>query len=784
MRILDHLVKAVRSAAIYYREVQVAPSCILWPDKDRQWEVILPELQAEMPELVILGDYAPENRRGPAIWLRCAIAGRAGDVSLPAGRPPILYLPGVSRQDLRAVESCPEHLKPLAELQYRGVFWSQQNTKDWTVLAFLKSDQGGLGLDVLQDGDTRNAMHLSLNRLIDEDADALKGKHLDKNYFNTLLTGDDPIRDILQWLDREEEFRRNRAATEWKAFVEVCKSKFAFDPEKEGVLTGSTRLAQKEGPWQTAWERFCEAPKRYPNIPSQIRKCAPPKETVFWDSDTGLFDGWPQWNDDRERALRKDLLATGGMPAHEARARIRRLEEDHRRRRSLVWAELGKAPLACAMEHLAVVGELTGTGIAAGTMEDLEKGYAHFGWQVDNAAFRALAHIKDPSDFEAVKAIIRSVYLPWIESSALYFQKLVAESIYPGGTCLTAMRTVFGSGDCVLFVDGLRFDVGKTLAESLRQSGCEVSEEHFWAALPSITATGKAAVSPVSGRIVGEDVSPDFEPITAETRQSLKGGYHIKKLLIEAGWTLLDSSASGDGKEMAWCELGDIDSEGHDHGWKLARHIDAILSEIRDRATELLAAGWKRVHIVTDHGWILLPGGLPKIGLPAALTENKWGRCASLKTGASADVRLFPWHWNPNQFFAVADGVCCFKSGLEYAHGGLSLQECLTLRLTVAPSRVEEKAAVEFTDVVWKGLRCTVAVEGDFTGLSLDVRRQAGDPSSSLVLSVKPVKESGTASVVVVAEDEELDGRKAFTVLVDADGSVVAQIGTVIGGGN
>ena len=131
-------------------------------------------------------------------WLRCVLAGRAEGVSLPKGQTPIFYLPGVSRQDLRAVESCPDHLKPLAELQYRGMIWSQSNAKDWTILAYLKSDQGGLGLDVAQDNDAKNAMQLALYRLLDEDVSLLKGKRLDKDYFNTLLTGGDPIRDLLQ----------------------------------------------------------------------------------------------------------------------------------------------------------------------------------------------------------------------------------------------------------------------------------------------------------------------------------------------------------------------------------------------------------------------------------------------------------------------------------------------------------------------------------------------------------------------------------------------------------
>ena len=781
MRVLDHLLKAVRDAAVFNPEVQVAPACILWPDRDRQWGAVIPVLQAELPELMILGDYAPEKRIGPAIWLRCVIAGRAEDVSLPKDRTPIFYLPGVSRQDLRAVETCPDHLKPLAELQYRGVIWSQINAKDWTILAYLKSDQGGLGLGVAQDNDAKNAMQLALYRLLDEDVSLLKGKRLDKDYFNTMLTGGDPIRDLLQWLNARDGISESKDEVHWQAFIEVCKSQFAFNPQTEGVLTGCSRLAMHEGPWLVVWERFCEAPRRYPNIPEQILKCQYPSFDMFADEKTA--GGWPQWNYEQEKQLHLELIALANIPAHKARATILELEKQHGRRRSLVWAELGDAPLAGALEHLATIAEITKSGLAAGSVDDLAAGYRSHGWRVDDGVIRALAQVESTADFDAVMTAIRSVYLPWVEESARYLQKLVDGASYPGGTCLTAKAAPFSPGDCVLFVDGLRFDAGKRLVGSLEACGFDISEEPAWTALPSVTATGKAAVTPVRDKIRGEDGSPDFEPSVADTGQSLKGGYHLKKLLTDAGWSILERSADCDGQGMAWCEFGDIDHEGHDRGWKLAKHIDALIVEVTDRITELLAAGWKRVRVVTDHGWLLLPGGLPKIDLPSALADNKWGRCASLKPGATSEERLYPWYWNPNQYFALADGVSCFKKGEEYTHGGLSLQECLTLQLTVTRGESAQAAAsVEFTDVVWKGLRCTVAVDGNFSGLSLDVRSQAGNSLSSVVVGSKPLKDNGTASVVV--EDEDMEGREATVVLIDANGSLVAQIATVIGGGN
>ncbi|MDD2942053.1 MAG: BREX-1 system phosphatase PglZ type B [bacterium] len=779
MRVLDHLLKSIRDAAVFNPEAQVAPACILWPDRERQWEAVIPVLQAELPELLILGDYAPDKRTGPAIWLRCAMAGYAEGVSLPKDRTPIFYLPGVSRQDLRAIESCPDNLKPLAELQYRGVIWSQINAKDWTILAYLKSEQGGLGLDVAQDNDAKNAMQLALYRLLDEDVSLLRGKRLDKDYFNTLLTGGDPIRDLLQWLDRGDAFQASRGENEWKAFIEVCKSQLIFNPDNDGLLAGATRLANHEGPWQAVWERYCEAPKRYPNIPSQIRKCQPPSKDLFWLNDDGTKDGWPQWSDDQENCLRRDLMALVNVPAHDARIKITELEHQHGLRRNSVWAELGATPLACTLEYLAIIAENTKSGLAAGSVDEIAAGYCSQGWLVDDGLIRALAQVDIPADFEAVTTAIRCVYLPWIEDSARYLQKSVDGASYPGGSCLTANTETFRTGDCILFVDGLRFDAGKRLVGYLEGRGLDIFEEPIWAALPSVTATGKAAVTPVRDKIRGKDESPDFEPSVVDTGQSLKGGYHLKKLLTDAGWSILKPSADGHGQGMAWCEFGDIDHEGHNRGCKLARNIDALILEIANRIAELLKAGWARVRVVTDHGWLLLPGGLPKIDLPSALADNKWGRCASLKPGAVSNERLYPWYWNPEQHFALADGVSCFKNGEEYTHGGLSLQECLTLQLTVTRSAVS--GIVGFTNVVWKGLRCTVAVDGNFSGLSLDIRRQAGNSSSSVILGRKPLKDNGTASVVV--EDEDMEGAQATVVLIDGGGSLVAQIATVIGGG-
>lgn len=788
MKVIEHLRDAVRAAATYNSDVEVAPACILWPDKDRQFEAAIERLQAEMPELFVLGDYAPDERIGPAIWLRGVLAeeemaGNATRVGESTYHTPVFYLPGVSRQDLRAVEDCPVSLEPLAELQFRGVIWSHGNGRDWTAFAYLKTAQGGLGLDMAQDNASKLAMQNAFARLLDEEIEQLKGKHLDKDFFNTLLTGGDPIRDLLRWLDHGDDFRDARSESEWNAFVEVCKSQFAFDPQNDGALAGAGKLAIHDGSWNAAWERFCEAPAHYPNIPDQIRRHGAPELTLEWNNADGSLDGWPQWNEFRESELQRNLRHLAEVAPHEARASLAQMEIDHGCRRNLVWAVLGLAPLARAIEHLAILAEVTTKSIAAGTVDDMATAYCDNGWKADDAVLRALACVQNNDDIAAVTNAIRAVYLPWAEDAARYLQKIVHVASYPEEDCTSTKPSSPNDGECILFVDGLRFDVGKRLAGMLTRAGFETTEKPTWAALPTVTATGKPAVSPVHDKIRGTDSNADFEPAVAETGVSLNGSYHLHKLLRENGWTVLDKHEVGDGTGRAWCEFGDLDHEGHNHGWQLPGAVKKILAEITERIKNLLAAGWKSVRIVTDHGWLLMPGGLPKTELSVWLTESKWGRCAAIKSGAKADERRFPWYWNTSLYFALADGVSCYCSGNEYAHGGLSLQECLTLQLVVsAGGSSASQSPVEITDVSWRGLRCSIIVDGGFPSLSMDIRTQPGNADTSVVAAVKPLTEDGNGSVVVA--NEELEGTAATIVLLTDDGRLIAQTMTTIGGGD
>jgi hypothetical protein len=129
--------------------MQSPPAAVLWADPAEQWKPVVALLRQFMPQLLTLGEYAPEKKQGPAIWLRTVIDPAVRQRNFPElnwekETLPVIYMPGVSRQQLRAAEDCPAELRPLIEMQYRGTVWKQRNGRDWTVEAFLVSADGGL----------------------------------------------------------------------------------------------------------------------------------------------------------------------------------------------------------------------------------------------------------------------------------------------------------------------------------------------------------------------------------------------------------------------------------------------------------------------------------------------------------------------------------------------------------------------------------------------------------------------------------------------------------------
>lgn len=779
MNLTTLLTEAIRSAAKVNRSLMVMPAAILWTDADRIWESAVPQLAKLLPELFVLGDYAPAERHGPSIWLKCAVAGKLG-TQLPGGAVPILYLPGTSRADLRAIETCPRELQPLAELQYRGVFWSQVNGKDWTVNAFLSAKKGGLGLDVAQDSATQEALKrvLAAGKLLDLHVEELQCKQINAAWLDALLAPN-PTRDVLAWLNDPTATQSKWAGARWAIFSNRCVKDFGFNPETDGALTAAERLAEHLGPWTNVWELYCESFTSFKAIADVLAKLQPPSPKGLFDVPE-LLAGYPRANEEGEAALRYALSACASMSAELARVRVLDAEKEHGSRRDWLWSKMGCAPLVQGLQHLAELATLSKQTPAGATLAQMAVSYQESGWKVDQAAMHALAAVNSKADTEAVGAALRAIYVPWLEDSAHRLQELVKAE---GGLNTAAGAKEAHAADapldgvCTVFVDGLRYDAAMQLKAQLAGLG-KVTSNAMWTSMPSVTASGKAWASPVAQWVSGKKADEDFEPSVAADGKPLST-HNFRKLLSDHGFQVLDKHENGDPSGKAWVECGDLDHYGHAHGLRLARDMETQLAQIVERLTELNEAGWARFRIVTDHGWLLVPGGLPKSELSKFEAETRWGRCAVLKDSSHGTPLTFGWDWCKDVQIAFAPGITNFMAGEVYTHGGLTLQECLVpvLELVAAGGTVST-VKVAITKVTWTGLRCKVEVTPAVAGLSVDIRTKAALADSTLAANVRAL-ENGKASLAV--EDDANAGTAAFVVVLDTSGNVVQKKPTTVG---
>jgi hypothetical protein len=250
--------------------------------------------------------------------------------------------------------------------------------------------------------------------------------------------------------------------------------------------------------------------------------------------------------------------------------------------------------------------------------------------------------------------------------------------------------------------------------------------------------------------------------------------------MARAGIEILDhdqSKMAVSGERGGWTESGKLDTLGHSLDALLVRQIDPEIDSLLDRISDLLNAGWNRVRVVTDHGWLLLPGGLPKVELSPHLVATKWSRCAAVKGGSAPSIPTYPWYWNPVLRIASPPGIGAFVANTEYAHGGISLQECVIPELIV--ERGEEAVTATITEISWRGMRCRVAVKSNADGLQVDLRLNWKQAASSIVAAAKELGSNGEASLAV--SDDKHEGAAASVVVTDASGRVLDSKPTTVG---
>ena len=569
--------------------------------------------------------------------------------SFPTGTP-IVYLPGVSRSALRAVDTCPPELAPIAELQYRSQWFSHPNNRDWTVRALLVAPRARP-----RPASRRRRRHergaaagaRPAARRADRPAGEAGARRRLLPRARQPRSGPQPAR----LARRPAGLPRRLDDAQWTAFVQQCKADYGFDPTRR--RRGDRRRASSaaaRAPGRRSGSGSPRRPSATPASPSSSARPGPTSSSSRTSTPGRRTTRWPRTSS-----------AIGCATSRRSRRRAPATKSpgsktSTRWRRSTVWADLDQAPLAFALEQLVALAELTTQPLACDDLDSLTSPTTPSG--AGGPTTPCCAHSPPPRRSSRSRGGVGgcrrrctghgSTPAPRRSRQAIG-PMANAHTYEPGPPASTAPGTV------TVFVDGLRLDVAHRVQERLderrpRRRRATTS----LAALPTVTQTAKPALVPVGDGSARRRARPARRrtPPPARRRRSRC----CAALMADNGVQVLGPTETGDPSGTAWAEAGEIDHRGHDVGIRLVDHLDEEVDRIVGRIRELLDAGWQRVDVVTDHGWLLLPGGMEKVELPPATTEVKKGRCARLKDGAVVDVPTVPWFWDPDVRIALAPG--------------------------------------------------------------------------------------------------------------------------------
>lgn len=782
-RTLIHgLARALIDAALTFSGEEW-PAALLWPDPERQWFTAFAELRRRLASqhvaLYALGDdYAPDDGIGPAIWLRCLI--EAPDTSDLKGlvtgtTQSVVLLPGISWRDLREPLTLAKSAEMLVEMQYRGdVFRQRRQARDWTVGTFLRDPDQGLGLDIATDSRTDESARRALAGLLDLPLDGWRDRRLSADDFDGLLV-EDKERDLLRWVAEPDTARAAFAPAAWNAFHDQIERDFKIDIDQKGTLqTAVERLARRSGPWSRVWNRLAAEPQQFRAVCERLRETTAPKQG---DLLGGLEEGDPTTsphdNALAEKTLTQDLSEIAQLPGREAAAKIIALEERHRSRRDTLWAKLGEAPLARALEPLARLAAATETALPGDDLAAIASAYCNEGWRVDSTLIETIAAAGTREDI--VGRAAGALYRPWVDPLSRRFRAALEVAGDAGRPHPLAIEP----GTLVLFVDGLRMDVGHAVAERLNGAGLSASLAWRLSTVPSVTATAKPLVTPVGDSIAGKGKVEAFQPLETSSGRPVTLDV-LRKAMLARGIQVLERNevlAPETPSAIGYAECGNIDNDGHNMGLRLAAQLATEVVRIAEYATALSTAGWTSVRIVTDHGWLLMPGSFEVVRLPPSAVIAKGSRAAILHEHASADLAFLPWHWDKSVRIAMPPGAEAFRAGEVYSHGGLSPQESVIPDITVGGVATGGSSASRISAISWRRLRLTVDFTGELTDVTVEVRRKERDAASRL--DVSSAIDGGRARLTISDEVEE--GDPVLVVLVDRHGGVIDARATRVG---
>jgi len=259
----------------------------------------------------------------------------------------------------------------------------------------------------------------------------------------------------------------------------------------------------------------------------------------------------------------------------------------------------------------------------------------------------------------------------------------------------------------VMFVDALRYELGQELWQALEgeNAGDQRQLTARLAAIPTVTAIGMAALLPGGDRRQVA-YSSTWEVIiknSGNLKDKNARRKWLERHLQNVAFYNLDDLLKTPADQMPEATVyvvfdTTLDAVGETASQQVWNTFGILLQSVKKGVHKLLALGVNEVHVVTDHGFLLLDevGEHEKVSVravPALAKKSRYlvgphlGKTNQLRFSVPGSRDLVAW---------FPRGIGCFRTPgpYNYVHGGLSLQELVVPHLKVTQQMLSRPVGV------------------------------------------------------------------------------------------
>ncbi|MCP1675687.1 hypothetical protein J2T57_002837 [Natronocella acetinitrilica] len=394
---------------------------------------------------------------------------------------------------------------------------------------------------------------------------------------------------------------------------------------------------------------------------------------------------------------------------------------------------------------------------------EFEQAVADYEWQDTAAemtgliqgARRGYGKLADAAQQVFMRRLAKTGWpLPGMLANSEVFDRLVAPALKQNGHKVA-----------YVMVDALRYELGVALEKQLAEDGA-IQLHYALAQLPSVTPVGMASLLPgasdyleVERRDDGLMPLLDGKPVASVPQRMdvfrRRYGQRFAEMRLEE-FVRNKGQEIGEETDLLVLRSVEIDSHFENHPETAPAEITNALKRIRMAVHRLIKHKFNEVVIVTDHGFFMNTHA--GAGDRAAKPHGDWlivhDRC-TLGDGSADDYHLVMEAERLGvrgdmTRFAAPLSMAAYRSGLQYFHGGVSLQECVVpvirmqLKQHEQPSVKRARVAIGYKSgasrITTRVPVIDVAVEADdmFSGEgSYEILLEAHDKRGNVVGEVR-----------------------------------------------